>query len=364
MSQNKGFPGLACASEEREYQVLGDERYLYFVCLGKAGAADPAKAIPSPESYEAGWGNVRMPKTGVESVQCTRRRGLTTIVITKGEKAYRFKSEEEIDEAQALAVFGGLPLHLTLRGKTDRAQSVAVFGDAPLRVTTGGKTVETGHADRVEIILFILCFAIALLRIALSAISWFPGGGMLLTLGWMLIPLLWLVRSARKEKGDGSGLALGVGAMASIFSCVFLWLSPSGRPDSWMPVILPSVIIALLAMGVYAAARRRLRPLPILAVGAAALLCFAPGAARCLNEMLPARSVTSASASVVELSSQYDRGDWQYYVVVEADEVQSVHQISREEYSRLTEASVVEIVRTTGALGVSYTDVVCEGTEA
>ena len=33
----KKIPGLMCATEENDYQILADERYLYFVKLGKAG---------------------------------------------------------------------------------------------------------------------------------------------------------------------------------------------------------------------------------------------------------------------------------------------------------------------------------------
>lgn len=334
MSRNKDFPGLACASEENAYQLLGDARYLYFVRLGKAGAADLSKAIAGPEDFASGWGNVRMPKTGVESVRCTQVRGQTVIIIAKGEKAYRFTADDVPDEDLLFEVFDGLPLRLTASSRKPAAQ----------------------RADKFEIALFAACFALTLVRMGLSLT---PVNDMLATLGWMLIPLIWLVRSARRAKDGETGFTLGFGAMASAFSCMFLWLSPTGTPDSWTPVILPAAIIALLTAGAYTAARRKIMPLIMLAVGAASLVCFAPGAVRCLNEALPARSVTSTGAAVVELSSQYDRGDWRYYVVIDVDEVQSAHQISREEYGLLTEESTVEVVRTTGALGISYTDVIC-----
>lgn len=337
MRRNNDFPGLVCASEENVYQLLGDARYLYFVRLGKAGAADMTRAIAGPEDFAAGWGNARMPKTGVEAVRCVRVRGQLVMTIVKGEKAYRFTTEDEPDEDRLLEVFDGLPLRLTTGGK----------GAAP-------------RADMLEMILFTVCFALALLRMGLKLTT---VNDMLVTLGWMLIPLVWLARSAGRAKNDESGLVMGFGAMASFFSCIFLWLSPAGKPDSWTPVILPAAIVALLTAGVYTAARRKIMPKQMFAVGAAALVCFAPGTVRCLNEALPARSVTGVSAAVLELSSQYDRGDWKYFVVVETEEIQSAHQISREEFGLLTEESVVEVVQTTGALGISYTDLICTENE-
>ena len=98
----------------------------------------------------------------------------------------------------------------------------------------------------------------------------------------------------------------------------------------------------------------------MLAVAVLTLVGYAPGAVLCLNELPAPRSQVTEQVAVVELVSQYDRGDYAYYAVVESGGVQSCHRVSREEYDALTEGAAAQVVYTTGALGIRYVDVLCE----
>jgi len=269
-------------------------------------------------------------------VRCTNVRGRTVITIVRGEHAYRFETERE-----------AAPVLLT-----------EVFRGAPLRMTTGKHRRATAHSDKMEIGLFCACFALVVLSMVWKMIPGLPSG-MFWSLGWMAIPLIWMVYCLRRpgvEKGQ-TGFSLGVGAMSAIFSCVFLWLTPTGRPDNWMQLLVPVLAIVVLTVSVCVVAGRGFKLRAILAVALVSFAAFAPGAARCLNEMFPARQVNVSSVNVVELVDQYDRGDWVYFVVAEEDGVQSGYQVSREEYMAIKDGQGVQIIRTTGALGIDYTDV-------
>ena len=108
----------------------------------------------------------------------------------------------------------------------------------------------------------------------------------------------------------------------------------------------------------YAAGRRKFEPVRLAVVFLAALIAYAPGTVLCLNN-LSERVVANQAASVVEVGSEYSRGDYAYYAVVEADGVQSYYQVSRDEYAALSEGAVVQVVHCTGLLGIEHTDVEC-----
>ena len=336
MSRFDGYPGIFCASEEYEYQMLADEKHLYIVRLGKNGAPDMSRALRDLSEYAAGWGNTRIAKAGLESVRCMSDRGRTVIVITRGENAYRFETT----------------------GETEQVLMTEVFRGAPLRMTTGKRHRATAHSDRMEIGMFVACFALVALSMGWEMLH--PAtSGLLWSLGWMIIPLVWMVYCARRPGvgKDQTGFSLGVGAMATIFSCVFLWLTPNGRPDSWLQLLVPALVIAGGTVVIYAVAKRGFRLVSLFVVAIIALVAYAPGAARCLNELLPARQVVERDAVVVELVNQYDRGDWNYYLIIEDEGAQMAHQISREEYVAMEGVEFVRVIRTTGALGVDYTDI-------
>ena len=341
MSKTKRFPGIVCAALGHDYQVFSDERYVYIVRLGRAGAEDYELAISAPEEFTPILGNVRLVRTEIKAVRCSLVRRRTAIAILHGEETARLLAHEQLSEAQILEVFGGLPLHMSMEKRS----------------------VMPVQGNWLEIGMFFAVFVLALLGIACREIDGLRGAAKWLSLGWMIIPAIWLVLAGRRRKVSAATrtpFALGIGAMASLFSCVFLWLTPAGRPLDWTEALLPAAAVAVVAVLLYTAARQKLEPLAMLAVAVLTLVGYAPGTVLCLNELPAPKSQVIEQAAVVELVSQYDRGDYVYYAVVESDGVQSCYRISREEYDALTEGGAAQVVHTTGALGIRYVDVFCE----
>ena len=313
MNEKKGTPWLICASGGFEYQMISDERYLYLVRLGRERRKNRSRVIDDPAEFAPIMGNVRLVRSQIDSVHCTLSHNRTVIEIVHGELSDRFVAHERLDEERLLAVFSGLPLRMTTAQR---------HGGMPVFL-------------RVEIAMFFAAFALALADIAASGMPALVGLRKWIPLGWMLIPLVWLAGSARRTGRNRVPFAIGVGAMASVFCCVFLWLTPSWRPDQWGQAVLPALVVALIAAVLYA-----------------------PGTVLCLNN-LSERVVANQAASVVEVGSEYSRGDYAYYAVVEADGVQSYYQVSRDEYAALSEGAVVQVVHRTGLLGIEHTDVEC-----
>ena len=336
MNDVRKTPWIICASGGYEYQMISDDRYLYLVRLGGTRHRDRSRAIDDPSEFAPIMGNVRLVRSQIDSVHCSLSRKRTVVEIVHGELSDRFTANERYDEELLLKLFEGLPMRVTVER------------------THGGMPT----FQRVEICMFFAAFALALADLLVGSFDALAGVRRWLPLGWMIIPLLWLAGSARRTGRSRVPFAIGVGAMASIFCCVFLWLAPAWRPDDWAQVILPALAVAVLAVAVYAAARRRFEPARLLAVLLAALVAYAPGAVLCLNG-LAEQSASIHSASVVELASGYDRGDWAYYVMVEADGIQEAYEITREEYTALSEGAPVEVVHKRGLLGIDYTDVIC-----
>ena len=336
MNEKKGTPWLICASGGFEYQMISDERYLYLVRLGRERRKNRSRVIDDPAEFAPIMGNVRLARAQIDSVHCTLSHNRTVIEIVHGELSDRFVAHERLDEERLLAVFSGLPLRMTTAQR---------HGGMPVFL-------------RVEIAMFFAAFALALADIAASGMPALDGLRKWIPLGWMLIPLVWLAGSARRTGRNRVPFAIGVGAMASVFCCVFLWLTPSWRPDQWGQAVLPALVVALIAAVLYAAGRRRFEPVRLAVVFLAALIAYAPGTVLCLNN-LSERVVANQAASVVEVGSEYSRGDYAYYVVVETDGVQSYYQVSRDEYTALSEGAVVQVVHRTGLLGIEHTDVEC-----
>lgn len=328
------YPTLMCATEENNYQILSDSRYLYFVRLGKIGREDSASPIRTPEEYAAEWGNVRMPKSGVESVRCARVNGEMIILIGQGERSYKFVADVDVSENLLMDVFSDLPLHMTMKQSQRKAR-----------------------VNRLELTLFVVSFALAVLKIAADMLLGRSVSALLPVVGWLLIPQIWLVSAARRERRGKPGIAIGVGLMASLFSCVFLWLTPTAKPADWSQALLPMILVAACTTVVYAVAGGKRRALTVCAVAAASLLLYTPGAVLCLNELLPANAVVKTPASVLELTSEYDRGDYTYYALIETEAGQSLHQVSHEEYELMEQESAATVITTTGFLGIEYTDV-------
>ena len=341
MSMKKRFPGIVCSALGHDYQVFSDERYVYIVRLGRAGAEDYEMAISGPEEFTPILGKVRLVRTEIKSVRCSLVRRRTAIAIQHGEETARLLAHEQLSESQILEVFGGLPLHMSMEKRS----------------------VMPVQGNWLEIGMFFAVFVLALLGIACREIDGLRGAAKWLSLGWMVIPAIWLVLAGRRRKVSAATrtpFELGIGAMASLFACVFLWLTPPGRPLDWTESILPVAVVVVAAMLLYTVARQKLEPLAMLAVAVLTLVGYAPGAVLCLNELPAPRSQVTEQVAVVELVSQYDRGDYAYYAVVESGGVQSCHRVSREEYDALTEGAAAQVVYTTGALGIRYVDVLCE----
>lgn len=341
MSDKKRFPGIVCSALGHDYQVFSDERYVYVVRLGRAGAGDYSQAVTTPEDFAPILGNVRLVKTEVKEVRCTVARHRTVIAITSGEDSTRMVARERLSEEQMLDVFGGLSLHMSTRKRS----AMPVQG------------------NWLEIGMFFATFVLALLGIAFREMSALAGATKWLALGWMVIPPVWLVLAARRRRESAANqgpFALGIGAMASLFSCMFLWLTPEGRPLDWMQTLLPALAVVAVAVALYVLARRKVEPLVMVAVVLLTLVGYAPGTVLCLNELPAPRAQTAETVQVVEMTSQYDRGDYAYFVVVERDGAQSSYRVSKEEYGALSEGAMAKLIHTTGALGIEYVDIKCE----
>ena len=341
MSKKKRFPGIVCAALGHDYQVFSDERYVYIVRLGRSGAGDYDQAIASPDEFTPILGNVRLVRTEIQLVRCTLVRRRTVIAIQHGEETARLHAHEALTEEQILDVFGGLPLHMSLEKRS----------------------IMPVQGNWLEIGMFFAVFVLALLGIACRETDGLRSAAKWLSLGWMLTPAIWLVLAGRRRKFSAATktpFALGIGAMASLFACVFLWLAPGCRPLDWSETFLPAAVVVVVAVLLYTAARQKFEPLIMLAVAVLTLVGYAPGTVLCLNELPSPRSQETEQVSVVELTGRYDRGDYAYYAVVESNGVQSCYQVSREEYDALTEGGAAQVVHTTGALGIRYVDVLCE----
>lgn len=341
MSNKKTFPGILCSALGRDYQVLSDERYVYIVRLGRAGAGDHSQAIAAPEDFAPILGNVRIVKSEIKDVRCIAAHRRMTIEIVSGENSARLTTYERMDEDRLLELFRDVPIHMSSRKRS------------PMAV----------EGNWLEIGMFFACFVLALLGIAFKSTPGMTAAAKWLTLGWMVIPPAWLALTARRRRQSSANqgpFALGIGAMASLFACVFLWLTPEGKPLDWTQALLPVAIVTAAAVALYALCRRKLEPLPLIAVALVALVGYAPGTVLCANELPAPRAQTVETVEVVEMASQYNRGDYVYYVVVENDGVQSGYRVSREEYGALTEGGTAKLVHTTGTLGIEYVDVICE----
>lgn len=320
MREKNHLPGLTVSSNGCDYQLLSDEQSLYFVRLGRTGHADAARAIASPQDFVPGAGNSRIPR---EKIRRAARRGRATLILVLDDHTMKLTCA---DSAAMDAFLHSLPSNRTRRTR------------------------------RLDGWMLAACFALAVAALLIKAVPALSGAAKWLALGWIAIPLVVLGQSPSRRDTP----FLGMGEMAVFFSCVFLWLTPSHRPDRWVQALLPALLMTLVAVAVYAWPRRPISPVKTAAVALMALIIYAPSAVLCLNQLPAMRSEIVSDADLVELTSQYNRGDWEYYAVVDADGVQNWYRISREEYTLLNEGGAAKVVRTSGSLGIVSTDIRCE----
>lgn len=334
------FPGIVCTSIGYEYQLFSDEKYLYIVRLCREGRNDFSNVIGGPEEFKPILGNVRVNKMEAESVRCKSVRGKMSIVLNLDNESLRFVAKNRLNEDDLLEVFSEMPLRMTVSQK--KALPVQI--------------------EMLEIGLFIASMALALPGILVKDLPGMAVIAQWVPVLWMLIPLVSVAVEGHKHHSSKARkpFSISVGVMAGLFSCLFMWLTPVGRPESWLSALLPGMGFVAAALIVYTVASRKLDWLALLLVAVVGLAFYAPGATLCLNELLQPRFVEETTASVVELVSEYDKGNLVYYVVLEANGVQSYHQISKSEYDLLGKSGAAQIQRVVGALGIEYVDVKCE----
>lgn len=318
---------LVCEADGYTYQITGDERNLYFHKIGRVGA-EPDGSI---------MGTMRVVKAEVEAVRCTRVRGQTVVLIVFEGKTSRLVVQGAVKEPLLMEVFRGVPLKLSLN-----LHSNVLTEQYELRLLS---------AAFIVVILSVLCKVMPEIAFLEPVIR----------LGWVVIPILWLVPCAGRMLKGGlrDQFPVGAGMLSTAFCCVFLWASAFGRKENWLQVVIPAVLIALAVGAIYYFSRRKLEWKSVAVVALTTLVFFAPPAAMAINVLVPIAQQRT-TAEVTALESGMLMGLNEYRVQVKAEDIQETFRISQKEFGSLTEGDQVEIVRTTGLLGISYTDVDCK----
>ena len=328
MSERGKTPALTCTADGFVYEISADERNLYFNKIGREGSQTDGHT----------FGCMRVVKAEVEAVRCMRVRGQTVILVVFEGKTSRLVVKGAVRESLLMEIFDGVPLKMSIHGRSDV------------------------RSERYELRLLSAAFGVMLLRVLCAVVPELEPVGPYLLLGWIAIPFLWMVPSANRMAPSGlkAQFHIGAGMAAAAFSCIFLWAASLQGVENWSAVLLPSLVGAVVVGGVYLLSRHRLEWKAALIVALVALLAYAPAAVLCLNRLLPPLRVETSEAEVVELTSEYNRGDYNYYAIVDLNGVESYYEISREEYSQLVPGSTVSIERATGLLGIVTTGVKCE----
>lgn len=319
---------LTCTADGYIYQITADERNLYFNKVGREGADNDGTMM----------GSMRVVKSQVEAVRCVRVRGKTVILVVFEGKTSRLEVQGSVKEELLMKIFGGVPLKLSI----SRHSNVLT--------------------EQYELRLLAACFIVTILRVLcyfMKEIEWLAP---YVVLGWIAIPFFWLIPCAGRmlKSGLRDQFPVGAGMLASVFSCIFLWGSSARGVENWLALLLPSVIIAAAVGVVYFFARRKAVFRDVAVVVLVALLCFAPAATLGLNRMLPAWSVETKTAEVVALNTSYKYGNHHYYATLDAEGAQSSVKLRPDDYASLEQGEHVDIVRTTGLLGLTYTQVDCK----
>lgn len=210
--------------------------------------------------------------------------------------------------------------------------------------------------ERLQALLLAAAFVLSLLNMICG-----PEVGAYFSVGWMLIPPVWMMFCAeeevRKKPDSRTGISVGLGTLACLFSCVLLWAAPEGMLVNWAQLLLPSLVVALVTGGILIVRSRGTGMGKRLMIAVVLLVVYAPGTAMCLNEMLPPRSIQAEAGMLVETESAYDRGHWTYFAVIEHGGAEGRYRVSRDDYQMLREGASVQVVRTRGLLGMEYLEI-------
>lgn len=318
---------LNCTADGYTYRITGDERNLYFHKIGRVGM----------ESDDTMLGTMRVVKAEVEAVRCTRVRGQTVVLVVFEGKTSRLVVQGAVKEPLLMEVFSGVPLKLSLN-----LHSNVLTEQYELRLLS---------ASFLVVILSFLCRAMPEIRFLAPVIR----------LGWVAIPFFWLIPCAgRMLKGDlRDQFPVGAGMLATGVSCACLWVSAFMQKANWLAAVLPALMIAAIVGVTYYFSRRKTDWKSVAVVMLVALVIFSAPAAMAVNGLIPiGRQRTEAE--VVELKHSSVLGVSGYRIVAEAEGEKDAFWLSESEFDGLTEGDHVEIMRTTGLLGIGYMDVDCQ----
>ncbi len=310
---------LRCTADGIAYQITADERNLYIHNMGRTDSAKDGKM----------YGTIRVVKNEVEAVRCMRVRGQMEILIVYEGKTSHLVADESVNEALLIAIFGGVPLKLSLN-----SYSTVLTAQYELRLLS------------YSFIVTILCFLCHFMPEIEFLEPFFR-------LGWVVIPFLWLIPCASRMMKGGlrDQFPVGAGMLAAAFSCAFLWVGSMPKIENWPALILPSIAITMLTGSIYFFTRRKADFRAIAVVLLCALVFYAPAAAMCLNELIPLKA-ERVPAEVQELIVN----DLGHRVVVNVDDVRTGFRVSHEDLISLEKGDTVQVVHTTGLLGIKYTN--------
>ena len=320
---------LTCTADGYVYEIMGDDRNLYFNKIGREDAQGEGPM----------QGSTRVVKSQVEAVRCMRVHGKTVILIVFEGKTSRLTVQGTVKEVLLMKIFSGVPLKLSINYHS---------------------TVLT---EQYELWLLATCFVVTIVRILCYFMKEIASLAPVVALGWIVIPFMWLIPCAgRMLKGDlRDQFPVGAGMLATVFCCVFLWFTSAHGVDNWLTLLLPSLIGAVIVGVTYFLSRGQSDFKSVAVVMLIALICFSPAASLALNRMLPAWSEEVVNAEVVELDRELFYGNSRYYVNLDvAVDGQSRFEIMGETYRGLEQGDSVRIVSRTGLMGIPYTSLECD----
>ena len=231
-----------------------------------------------------------------------------------------------------------------------------------------------GIFDPVEAWLFVGCAGMFILRLVWGLIPALPDHS-LWTLGWMAVVVVWMIDNAKrfgdlKERSGFPvcGFSLGLGAVAAVLSCVFMWTDSSRTPVSMLPIYIGAVVLGLALTAVFVVAMKKfghaeqLTPVVLAIVAVFSIVAFGTGATRSLNDVLPAAKVVETPSTIVTKNNKFEDGLWSYTATVEADGETRVFNITGDEYGEFEKGDAVTVVDTNTLLGLKFEHIIHEKT--
>lgn len=327
MSNQNHEKGLVGTSDGYVFRITADERYLYFHKLFRESKFFKEGRLPDKE-----LGRLRLVKAEIENVECKRERGRTVIEIHHSGLVSRLGIKGEVNEDQLFELFSGLPMKVSLHRH---------YSDSP---------------DQQELRLLWVCFVLAMLRILCNEIPEIAMLKSVIALGWIILPIVWMVFCARQPAADGikNRFPFAAGMFVTLFSCVFLWVSTTGKLAAPAQIILPSAVFAAVTAFSYAMLRGKTVWKEIIAVGVFVLIMLAPPAVVNLNEAVFAWNTTKTPATVVESSGEIKGGGWIYHATADIEGELRTFTVSQETSEQLVAGAPATLVEKTGLLGIDF----------